>query len=139
MFFENTTIMYLKKKLVCGSLIFVLLLQSCTVYQKTPVSYLEATAINKKVVITKTDDSKHKYRKIEQIDGQYFGIIKSNGNLVNVPLKESDIKSIRLLNKTASTLATIGIISGAVIILSGIIGINAANNAAKDITFPSIP
>ena len=131
--------MYLKKKLVCGSLIFVLLLQSCTVYQKTPVSISEATTTNKKVVITKIDDSKHKYRKIEQIDGQYFVIIKSNGNLVNVPLKESDIKSIRPLNKTASTLATIGIISGAVIILSSIIGINAANNAAKDITFPSIP
>jgi hypothetical protein len=127
------------KKLVCGTLVFAFLMQSCSVYQKTPVSISEAATTNKKVVITKTDDTKHKFRKIEQINGQYFGIIKMNGNLVNVPLVGSDIKSIRPLNKTASTLATVGIISGAVIILWGIIGVNAANNAADDITFPSIP
>jgi hypothetical protein len=131
--------MYFKRKLVCGFIIFSFLLQSCTVYQKTPVSIGEAATTNKKVVITKTDDTKHKFRRIEQINGQYFGNIKSNGNIVNVPLVESDIKSIRPLNKAASTLVTVGIISGAVIILWGIIGINAANNAADDITFPSIP
>ncbi|NDP25978.1 MAG: hypothetical protein GZ087_00920 [Flavobacterium sp.] len=131
--------MYLKKKLVCGSLIFVFLLQSCTVYQKTSVTISEAAAAKNKVVITRTDNTKHKYRKIEQIDGQYFGIIKSNGNLVNVPLTESEIKSILPLSKTGSTWATIGIISGTVIIILSIIGINAANNAAKEITFPSIP
>lgn len=131
--------MYFKKKLVCGTLVFAFLMQSCTVYQKTPVSFSEAATTNNKVVITKTDDTKHKFRKIEQINGQYFGIIKMNGNLVNVPLVESDIKSVRPLNKVASTIGTIGIVSGAVIILWGIIGINAANNAANDITFPSIP
>ena len=133
--------MYFKKKLVCGSFIFAFLLQSCTVYQKTPVSIAEAATTNKKVLITKTDDTEQKFGKIEQIDGQYFGIIKSNGNLVNVPLVENDIKSIRPLNKTASTLATVGIVSGAVIISAAIIsGINAANNAGKEmITFPSIP
>ena len=132
--------MCFKKKLVCGTLVFVFLLQSCTVYQKTPVSISEAATTNNKVVITKTDDSKHKFRKIEQIEGQYFGILKSNGNLVNVPLVESDIKSIRPSNKTASTLATVGIFSGVAIILLSIIGINAANDAAKEmITFPSIP
>ena len=125
--------------MVCGSLIFAFLLQSCTVYQKTSVTISEVAAAKNKVVITKTDNTKHKYRKIEQIDGQYFGIIKSNGNIVNVPLKESDIKSIRPLNKTASTLVTVGIISGTVIIILSIIGINAANNAVKDISFPSIP
>ena len=125
--------------MVCGSLIFAFLLQSCTVYQKTSVTISEVAAAKNKVVITKTDNTKHRYRKIEQIDGQYFGIIKSNGNIVNVPLKESDIKSIRPLNKTASTLVTVGIISGTVIIILSIIGINAANNAVKDISFPSIP
>jgi hypothetical protein len=131
--------MYFKKKLVGGLLIFSFLLQSCTIYQKTPVSISEASATHNKVVITKTDKTKNKFKKIEQIDGHYFGIIKVNGNLVNVPLIEGDIKSIRPLNKTTSTLATIGIISGAVIILWGIIGISAANNAANDITFPSVP
>ncbi len=131
--------MYFKKKLLCGFLIFTFLLQSCSIYQKTPVSISKAITINKKVLITKTDDTKQKFRKIEQIDGRYFGIIIANGNLVNVPLVESEIKSIRPLDKTASTMATVGIVSGSVIILLGIIGINAANNAVDQITFPSIP
>ena len=118
---------------------FAFLFQSCTVYQKTSVTISEVAAASNKIVITKTDNTKHRYRKIEQIDGQYFGIIKSNGNIVNVPLKESDIESICPLNKTASTLVTVGIISGTVIIILSIIGINAANNAVKDISFPSIP
>ena len=131
--------MYFKKKLLCGFLIFTFLLQSCSIYQKTPVSIAKAIIINKKVLITKTDDTKQKFRKIEQIDGRYFGIIIANGNLVNVPLVESEIKSIRPLDKTASTMATVGIVSGSVIILLSIIGINAANNAFEEITFPSIP
>ena len=132
--------MYLKKKLVCGALIFVFLMQSCTVYQKTPVSISEAAIANRKVVITKTDNTKQKFRKIEQIDGRYFGIIKANENLVNVPIVESEIKSIRPLNKKASTLGTVGIVSGVALIILSIIGINAANDAAKEmITFPSIP
>ncbi|HSN49468.1 MAG TPA: hypothetical protein VLR29_11970 [Flavobacterium sp.] len=132
--------MYLKKKVVCGSLIFAFLMQSCNVYQKTPVSIPEAAIANRKVVITKTDNTKQKFRKIEQIDGRYFGIIKANGNLVNVPIVESEIKSIRPLNKRASTLGTFGIFSGVVLVVLSIIGINAANDAAKQmITFPSIP
>ena len=132
--------MYFKKKLVCGSLIFAFLMQSCTVYQKTPVSISEAAITNRKVLFTKTDDTKQKFRKIEQIDTRYFGIIKANETLVNVPIVESEIKSIRPLNKSASTLGTVGIVSGVALIVLSIIGINAANDAAKEmITFPSIP
>jgi hypothetical protein len=133
--------MYFKKRWICGSLIFAFLMQSCTVYQKNPVSISEAATTSKNVVITKTDNTEQKFKKIEQIDGQYFGILKSNGNLVNVPLIESDIKSIRPLNRVASTLVTVGIVSVAVIIsVSIIIGINAAKNVGNEIiTFPSIP
>ena len=132
--------MYFKKKLVCGSLIFAFLMQSCTVYQKTPVSISEAAITNRKVLFTKTDDTKQKFRKIEQIDTRYFGIIKANETLVNVPIVESEIKSIRPLNKSASTLGTVGIVSGVALIVLSILGINAANDAAKEmITFPSIP
>lgn len=115
-------------------------MQSCTIYQKNPVSISEARATNNKVLVTKVDDTKKKYRNIEQIDGQYFGIVKLNGNLVKFPLNESEIKSIRPLNETASTLATIGIFSGVALILLNIIVINAANNLAKEIIIiPSIP
>jgi len=93
-------------------LIFIFLLQSCTVYQKTPASISEAKTTNHKVMITKTNFTKHKFRKIEEIDGQYFGIIEVNGNLVKVPIAESDIKTIQIINRTASTWGTIGIVVG---------------------------
>lgn len=57
--------MHFKRNSISAFLIFTFLLQSCTVYQKTPVSISEAATTNNKVVITKTDDTKHKYKKIE--------------------------------------------------------------------------
>jgi len=123
--------MYFKKKLVCSFLFFTFLLQSCTVYQKTSVSISEARATNNKVLITKTDDTKNKYRKIEEVDGQYFGVIKSNGNLVNVPLPENKIKTICVLDKKKSNWETAGVIVAAsvatILIVSAIISSNVDN------------
>lgn len=127
-----------KKKSVCGFLIFVFLLQSCTVYQKTPVSISEARATNNKVVITKTDFTKHKFRKIEEIDGHYFGIIEANGNLVKVPISESDIITIQIIDRTASTWGTIGIVAGSSLIVAMIIGgISAMQHDWNDVFVPS--
>lgn len=125
-----------KKKLVFGSLIFAFLLQSCTVYQKTPVSISEARATNNKVLVTKTDYTKNKYRKIEEVDGQYFGIIKSNGNLVKVPLTDSEIKTICVLDKKKSNWETAGVIVAAsvatILIVSAIIS-STVDNSLKHV------
>ncbi|MCI4444149.1 MAG: hypothetical protein JHC39_11670 [Lentimicrobium sp.] len=124
--------MHFKSKSICAFLIFTFLLQSCTVYQKTPVSISEAITTNNKVVITKTDFTKHKFRRIEQIEGQYYGVIKSNGNRVNVPLIESDIKSIRILDEKKSKWKTAGVIVAAsiatLLIASAIISTSIDNS-----------
>jgi hypothetical protein len=112
---------YFKSKFVCILLGFVFLLQSLVIYKKTLVSIAEATATNHKVLIIKTDDTKLKLKKIELIEGMYYGITDDNGKIVKVPLTESNIKTIRVLDKTASTWGTIGIVAGSLLIIFGII------------------
>jgi hypothetical protein len=117
---------YFKSKFVCVFIVFVLLLQSCAVYQKSPVSIAEATATNHKVLILKTDDTELKLKKIELINGMYYGLTKDdNLKLVKVRLNESEIKTIRVLDKSTSTLLTIGAV--AVPIIAVIIIVSTAD------------
>jgi hypothetical protein len=100
---------YFKSKFVCLFLVFVVILQSCAVYQKNLVSIEEATATNHKVLIIKTDDTKLKLKKIELINGKYYGVVKDdNWKIIKIRLNESEIKTIRVLDKSTSTLLTIG-------------------------------
>lgn len=107
---------YFKGKIVCVLLFFVLLMQSCTIYQKTPVSLDDAVASNRKVLITKTDGAKLKLKRVELTDGNYYGIVKVDGKSEKIILVENDIRTIRILNKTATTLGTVGIIAGSLVI-----------------------
>lgn len=107
---------YFKSKIVCVLLFFVLLMQGCAIYQKTPVSLDDAVASNRKVLITKTDGAKLKLKRVELTDGKYYGIVKVDGKSEKIVLVENDIRTIRILNKTATTLGTVGIIAGSLVI-----------------------
>lgn len=113
-----------KSKFVCVFLVFVILLQSCTVYKKAPVSISEASATNHKVLIIKNDDTKLELKKIELVDGVYYGFIDEDRGIVKIPLNESTIKTIRIIDKSASTLLSTGIV---VIPLAIIITLVTAN------------
>lgn len=114
---------YFKSKLVCVSLVFVILLQSCSVYQKTPVPIEDAATSNNKVLVITNNDTKLKLKKIELIDGKYYGISEDKDRkITRIPLNESDMKTIRILNKSASTWGTIGIVAGSLLVIIGIIG-----------------
>lgn len=89
-----------------------LILQSCAVYKKTPVTLNEAATADGKVLVVKTDNTKLKFKKIEQIDGVYYGLIKTKGQIEKIPLTESDLKTIRLLDKTATTIGNVAIVVG---------------------------
>ena len=117
----------LKNKTVCFFLVIALTLQSCSVYQKTPVTLNDAATANRRILIVKTDNTKIKFKKIEQIDGVYYGLIKTKGRIEKIMLTESDVKSIRILDKTATTLGNVAIIAGSLgFILSVLIGIALA-------------
>lgn len=120
---------YFKSKLVCVFLIFVLLFQSCVAYHKTPVSIEDAVTSNNKVLVITNNDTKLKFKKIQQIDGKYYGISEDEDRkIIKTPLNESNIKTIRVLDKSASTWGTIGIVAGSLLVIVGIIGYSAMEN-----------
>lgn len=127
---------YFKRKFGCAFLALVFLLQSCAVYQKKTVSIDEAVATKNKVLILTTNDTKLKLKKIELIDGKYYGILEDEDRkIIKTPLNESDIKTIRVLDKSASTWGTIGIVAGSLIVLFGVIGYFAMENMDLDINW----
>ncbi|MBA0884608.1 hypothetical protein [Flavobacterium undicola] len=104
----------LKSKTVCFLLVIALILQSCSVYKKTPVTLDEAVTADRKVLVVKVDNTKLKFIRIEQIDGIYYGRIKTRGGIEKIPLTENDLKTIRVLDKTATTIGNVAIVVGSV-------------------------
>ena len=122
------TLSYFKNKSICIVLIFVLILQSCTVYKRTPVSLEVAAATNNKVLVTSSKNAILHYKKIQQIDGIYYGVQIVKGKFVKIPLTQNEIKTIYIKDKTTSTILTIGIIVIPIAIVVIII-----NNSLQDI------
>lgn len=123
---------YFKSKIVCVLLIFVMMLQSCAVYQKTSVSLDEAASADRKVLVVKTDNTKLKFKKIEQIDGVYYGLIKTKGRIEKIPLTESDLKTIRVLDKTPTTIGNVAIVVGSLGIVLLVVAAIALSNWDTD-------
>jgi hypothetical protein len=86
------------------------MLQSCSIYKKPPASLDEAARANARSVVVKTDNSKQEFIRITQVDNEYYGEVKTISGTKKVLLSETDIKSIRVLDKTATTLTNLGII-----------------------------
>lgn len=112
---------YLKTKIVSIGLVILLLLQSCAVYKKTPVTIEEAAKSNLKVVVERTNKEKLKLKRIENVDGNYLGIKKMNGKTVSIQLYEKDIQSIRVLDKSKSNVATVFLILGSAVLITAVI------------------
>ena len=102
----------LKTKTVCFLLIIALIFQSCGVYKKTSVTLDEAVNADRKVLVVKKDNTKLKFIRIEQIDGMYYGHLKTKGEIEKIPLTESDLKTIRVLDKTLTTIGNVAIVVG---------------------------
>ena len=121
--------MMLKNKFISMILVLMLMLQSCTVYQKTAVTLDEAAASSRKTLITKTDGAKLKVKRVEKIDGTFYGIAKVEGKTEKIILVENDIKTVRILNRTATTFGNIGIVAGSAIVIFTTVAILAIGAA----------
>jgi PBP1b-binding outer membrane lipoprotein LpoB len=102
----------LKTKTVCFLFVIALFLQSCSVYKRPSVTLDEAITADRKVLVVKTNNTKLKFIRIEQIDGIYYGRLKTKGKIEKIPLTESDLKTIRVLDKTATTIGNVAIVVG---------------------------
>ena len=108
---------YFKSISVSLCLFVLLFLQSCTVYQKKPVSIQDASASKKPVLLIRKDDTRLTFKKIVLQGSKYYGMLKENGQIIQIPIVESDIKTIRMLDQATSLLGTIGILMGCLTIL----------------------
>lgn len=116
----------LKKQIrfIALSLALLLLFQSCKAYHSNSVTLEQASQEFKRTKIQTKNNEILKYRGVKFEDTKYFGIKKVNGNIVNVPIDENFIKTVRLENETMSTILTIAL---PVVILGAALGIAAAS------------
>ena len=88
----------------------LMIFQSCTVYKSTPITLDEASKANDRVRIYKNTGEEVDYLKVMmRNDGHYYGLKKKKGQVQNSLIDEDEIDSIKLKDKTLSTLATIGV------------------------------
>lgn len=114
-------VLYKNARTLSFILSLLFLLQSCHVYHKVPISLDEAVAANKRMKVTTIDDKKYKFRKIEKTDSTYYGIVKTRGQKVKVPLETEKIQSVRPVNKTASTVLSVGAVAVPLVIITALI------------------
>ena len=84
---------------------------------KKPVSIQDASASKKPVLLIRKDDTRLTFQKIILKGSNYYGMLKENGQIIKIPIVESDIKTIRMLDQTTSLWGTIGILLGGMTIL----------------------
>ena len=86
----------LKKSLKPISLLlaFVVLLQGCTVYKLTSITLEQAVQKKSKTKVEWNNGFTSKYKKIVFENGNYYGVIKNDGQIQKSPLDEKNIAKI---------------------------------------------
>jgi hypothetical protein len=119
----------LRPKTICLFLAALIILQSCKAYHKKPVTMEEAVASHKKVMITRTNGEKVRLTRIEGENAVYYGILHKSAGIVKIPLETKDISKIQLRDQTRSTIGTILIIFGALVVIILTAGAISLSNA----------
>lgn len=96
-----------------------LLLQSCVVYQKTPVSLVEAAKQGNKTKITTRNQETFKYAYILRKDGVFYGVKMKGGKAIKTPLPEDEILEIRIRDQDASNWANISVATLGALLVGG--------------------
>lgn len=113
-------------KLVSLFLIYLITLQSCSVYHSKTASLDEAIRSDNKVKVITSSDEIYKLQKLQKENNQIYGVIKKGSSIaerlydqglikdnkskyVNLLLPENTIKEIHLKNKSLSTVLTLAI------------------------------
>jgi len=104
-------------KIIASLLALLMLLESCTVYKNASIT-LDQAVNNEAKVKVKTETAENlKFNRIDFNNGNYYGIKKTQGEIVKIQLDEKKIISIREKDEAASTVATILLTVGSVAII----------------------
>jgi len=132
-------------------LIFLMTLQSCSVYYSKTASVDEAILSDNKVKVITTNNDIYKFEKLQTENDQIYGVLKQkstkgenlldqgllkdyDGKYGKLLLSKDAIQAIHLKNKGASTAVTIAIPVVIIGVLVGI-GVHSANNMSIDLEF----
>lgn len=85
----------------------LILFQGCTIYKGKGLTIDDAVYSNNKSEITTNYDMTYKFKRVIQEDGNYYGLKKVKGEFVKTTLNPSDIKRVRIKDKTLSTILSI--------------------------------
>jgi hypothetical protein len=83
--------------------------QGCVVYHNTPVTLEQATKEITRAKVKANNDETYRFKNIGLEDGQFYGLKKTKGEYVRIPLDSNEISKIVLQNKTWSTILTVSI------------------------------
>lgn len=97
-------------KTIAHFFLAITLLQSCVVYQNTPVGLLQAEQSKKRVKLKTSTDQTYNFKQLVLEEKQFYGLKKEKGELVKIAITDSAAIEVFLRSKSKSTLATIGLI-----------------------------
>lgn len=83
--------------------------QGCVVYHNTPVTLEQAAIEITRAKVKTTKDETYRFKHIGFEDGKFYGLKKTKGEYVRIPLDSNEISKLVLQNKTLSTILTISI------------------------------
>ena len=96
-------------------LFLVILLQSCAVYKHDSVSLEAAAATHKRILMVRSNDQKVHLKKVTKTDGKFYGVTRIHGHKVEIPLEETDIKSLRPLNRGLTAMGNTGFVLAGIV------------------------
>lgn len=96
-------------KIVAFLIPSMIMLQGCTVYKSTTVTLDEAYKSQTKTKVFTSNNETLKFKRIDFINGEYYGISKNPSKFENMFLDKTNINSIKVKNKTASTILNVGV------------------------------
>lgn len=95
----------------------LLLFQSCVVYHKTPTTLAQASRERVQTKTISTNRTIAKFRYIDYVDNQYYGMSLKSGEWIKTPLYQQDMAQVLTKNRSASTWLTVGVIAVPVILV----------------------
>ena len=93
-------------------LAFTIILQGCTIYKKQNISLKEALTMQgvkakKKVKVVTLDNETQKYNYVTAVNDEYFGVKKGKDGLTQIPLKQENLKTIKIQDKALSVVVSV--------------------------------
>ena len=108
------------KKLISIVLLALFLLQSCVIYQKTSIP-IDSAVAKGKVKLISTEGREIHFDKIEKKDSLFYGTVNS----IDWHIPVSEVESIYLANKKATTIVNLITVLGSVLLIVTFLLINA--------------